>query len=110
MAMQSMATAFVVEWRLERGQAARQSNVTFHKISFEQYVPPPTWLIMALDMQVANLTAGPGMMITLAVLDPGPLINASQPAISSEKLVQLHMHCLKIIEDVIIRIVIPGGR
>lgn len=50
------------------------------------------------------------MMITLAVLDPGPLINASQPAISSEKLVQLHMHGLKIIEDVIIRIVIPGGR
>jgi hypothetical protein len=61
-------------------------------------------------MQVANLTAGPGIMVILAILDPGPWINANQRAISSEKLVQLHMHGLKTIEDVFIRIVILGGR
>ena len=49
-------------------------------------------------------------MVILAILDPGPLINANQRAISSEKLVQLHMHGLKTIEDVSIRIVILGGR
>lgn len=48
-------------------------------------------------------------MITTAVLEAGQG-NASQRAVSSAMLAQVHMHGRKIIADVIIKIVIPTER